>query len=87
MDKAIKKIEWLQDVFVTRKEEQHFEVYATIKNSFAEAIVELQAYKAKMEDLKEHYKAALAKENEEWVSNSKMEAYKDILQKLEELDK
>ena len=45
MKKALKNIEWLQDVFVTRKENQHFEVDTLIKNAFNEAIKELESLK------------------------------------------
>ena len=51
MNKAIEKTEWLQDVFVTRREEQGFEVFVTIKDAFTEVLQELQAYKAKIERL------------------------------------
>ena len=45
--KAIEKIKWLEDVFVTRKEEQHFDVSDVIKNAFSEAIAELEALETK----------------------------------------
>lgn len=41
--KALVQIKWLQDIFVTRKEEQNFEIDNNIKNAFSEAIVELEA--------------------------------------------
>lgn len=37
----LKKIEWLQDVFVIRREELGFEVDELIKNAFLEVIAEL----------------------------------------------
>ena len=61
MDKAIEKIKWLQDVFVIRKEQQHFDVDVTIKDAFAEALSELQAHKAKMEELQDKYNKLLSK--------------------------
>ncbi|MCG3683686.1 hypothetical protein [Aliarcobacter butzleri] len=47
MLKALEKIKWLEDIFVTRKEEQHFEVSDVIKNAFSEAIIELEALETK----------------------------------------
>ena len=67
MDKAIEKIKWLQDVFVTRKEQQHFDVDVTIKDAFAEAIAELQAYKAKIEELKECCKTQILLNDEKFI--------------------
>ena len=78
MDKAIEKIKWLQDVFVIRKEEQHFDVDVTIKDAFTEALSELQDYKAKIDSLKE------------WAKNQqggKIAFWSDVLEKIEELDK
>ena len=86
MDKAIEKIKWLQDVFVTRKEQQHFDVDVTIKDAFAEALSELQAHKAKMEEQKEWYKNRrdFFMSQIEYVRGQEAEK---IHQKLEELDK
>ena len=47
MLKALEKIKWLEDIFVTRKEEQHFEISDIIKNAFSEAIIELEALESK----------------------------------------
>ena len=41
--KALENIKWLEDVFVTRKEENNFEVNILIKDAFREAIAELEA--------------------------------------------
>lgn len=41
--KALENIKWLEDVFVTRKEENNFEVNILIKDAFREAIAELES--------------------------------------------
>lgn len=41
--KALENIKWLEDVFVTRKEENNFEVNILIKDAFREAIEELES--------------------------------------------
>ena len=61
MDKAIEKIEWLQDVFVTRREEQGFEVFVTIKDAFTEALEEIQGYEVKFKELESKYNQLIRK--------------------------
>ena len=41
--KTLEKMKWLRDIFITRKEEQYFEVDSSIKVAFDEAISELEA--------------------------------------------
>lgn len=42
MEKALESIKWLQDVFVTRRKEQGFEVHEIVENNFKIAIKELE---------------------------------------------
>lgn len=39
---ALENIKWLEDVFVTKKEKQHFEVDKLIKDAFSKTISELK---------------------------------------------
>lgn len=54
--KALEKIKWLEDIFVTRKEEQHFEVNIDIKYAFIEAIKELEDIQNRSCNNCKHYK-------------------------------
>ena len=86
MDKAIEKIEWLQDVFVTRREEQGFEVFVTIKDAFTEVLQELQAYKAKMEEPQFRKCPPDCKQQDHCLECSRLHADQYAIQ-LRELDK
>lgn len=71
MSKALEKIKWLQNVFVTRKEEQHFLVDVLIKKTFEEAIAELEVQEKQIDDLKKNVEMwkKIYSELEEQVDN------------------
>jgi hypothetical protein len=81
--KAIEQIKWLQDVFVIRKEEQHFEVNILIKNAFTETIAELQDLESYVEErVLEYKKYSGYTEREVGYFDGQENAYTDILQRI-----